>query len=1131
MQSKRLRKKGLQSKKKYNTGGTVGCPNPPCPPGYDNRVQTLLASGMWEQGPNGELLRRSPEELNQEAFEKASKEAMGQLAVEDPATFAPTTSGFMTPERKTYLETRAGKLTPEEAREYGTVSFDPFETPNIGFGFAAGAFPADPIGLIIGQGLGRLAKGYKALKNPRVMPVMEEARMEASIQGLRDRFNIGTGHVVDGKVMTPELLRKMTLKELIGESTDAGRISRANQLIDKAIEDAMPQALESVMSRSEGNLLNTPVDTRRPEVDRVRMRFLGPNSKLWQQATKDGLIPVRNLNQSIKDMSEMERYVFEEAVFRTPIYNKKGVLLTGKELSDAQNAIMSAVGRRGMGPSIEESAEGIGDISGYKINLNMLKGASEETTATLNPIRTFEIAEGQEDVFGGKIDQVNRSFPKRFSGTNYSRYGLGRIGYGNLTSESSKTWAIGSDVIKSNTNHFGRGELAHFRTFVDEGRTTLPENVPGTEVGFLGASANLRSGTSISGSSSGAGGGRIEWYPDMSRVPSGMGVTGRGGTLNLFDGGPARGLEDAISSDIVRSSPVSYLADINRFNNSMAMSGNETRRIMTEINSIQVNGARIAESDFKIKNLYDFALDPNRRAAVDALVIPDMMKDFINSNFDELIKFAKLEDASMGSLKANTNLIAPPVKNLTHQKAFKESRNLLDVMAFNRHGDGNYFNKMNQANYEDIRERAEGDFSFGSWSTATGGEDIAYLLNRNNEHTLPRLREQAMDLFDDQRKALQKIIGDTPGLSGADAVISETFNSVSSQGVKKISDLRDTSENIFDEIERYSSEAEDIAYELSEAYNNTLGSLRGELGEGRAMFGGGDSFQQGLKNRAVVRVEELFPKKLANLKQAILNMEKARVRGDQTMQASYREMLEISDELVSRMPRLAEASQNAEKQYVDKLLQSPMANDYYDILESQQKLYSFANSILADESGAMRIPGLLERVSNTPNKDKFFVSEIQSDYVQRSNMTKLKEKSVINAQTKSSQADDAGNMLTPKGLEPQLDSFTKNWRTKTIQQAVLKGREAGKNEILFPTYKTADRIQNWGGSKDEGVVGSGNRITYQGMDKHIQKATGIKPTKYTDTQGNEWWMIKMDPNQKYEFPDFKYGGKIRLRKK
>ena len=32
MQSKRLRKKGLQPKKRYFTGGTVECPNPPCPP-------------------------------------------------------------------------------------------------------------------------------------------------------------------------------------------------------------------------------------------------------------------------------------------------------------------------------------------------------------------------------------------------------------------------------------------------------------------------------------------------------------------------------------------------------------------------------------------------------------------------------------------------------------------------------------------------------------------------------------------------------------------------------------------------------------------------------------------------------------------------------------------------------------------------------------------------------------------------------------------------------------------------------------------------------------------------------------------------------------------------------------------
>ena len=920
MQSKRLRKKGLQPKKRYFTGGTVECPNPPCPPNptITQPVSPELdVTGLpSDQGvikpqqagipPNAAWMYQAmPSFQNPEGMQAAAKwteenplsspqglnlmgmlNSMGMKALALPVPGTAHIAGglavgdvfnayllkegvegfqrdipefFDNPsfEGLKNLGIDALQVLPGSLGLYSNVVKPAADIIRSGRSYFAGEKAAqtldvpfqnvdhlvDPVKMALDQLKRTVRKPMSIVKDPVPVPIMKEARMEASIQGLRDRFNIGTGRVVDGKAMTPQLLREMAIKELIGESTDAGRIARANQLIDKAIEDAMPKAIETVMRRSEGNLLDIPVDTRRPELDRVRMRFLGPNSKLWQQANKDGLIPVRNLNQSMKDMSEMEKYVFEEAVFRAPVYNKKGVLLTGKELTDAKNAIISAVGRRGVGPSIEESAEGIGDISGYKINLNQLKGLSEETTATRSPIRTFEIAEGQKDVFGSKIDQVKKS-TRMFSGSNYSDYGLGRIGYGSLDSESSKTWAIGSDVIRSNTNHFGRGELAHFRTFVNDGPTELTDNIPGTEVGFHGAAAGLRSGTSISGSSSGAGGGRIEWYPDMSRVPSGMGVTGRGGTLVFFDGGPARSLEDAISSDMVRSSPVAYLSEINNFNNSMARSGNETRRIITEINSIQVNGEPLVKNDFKIKNLYDFASDPNRRAAVDALLIPDSMKDLINSNFDQLINFGKLEEAAMGSLKANTNLIASPVKNLDAQKVFKESRNLLDVMAFNRHGDGNYFHKINQANYKTITEIAEGDFSFGSWSTAGGGEDLAYLLNRNNEHTLPRVREQAMDLFDDQKKAIQKIIENTPGLSGADAVISETFNSVASQGVKKISDLRDTSQDIFNEIERYSSEAEDIAYDLSEAYNNTLGNLRRELGGGNAMFGGGDALQQ-----------------------------------------------------------------------------------------------------------------------------------------------------------------------------------------------------------------------------------------------------------------------------------------------
>ena len=154
MHSRKRRKAGFAPVKKYVDGGVMDCPNPPCPPPSPDRVKSLIDSGMWKLGPNGELLRLSAEEINQKNYELSKATAMEELAVEDPATFAPTEVGFMTPERKEYLEKRAGELTPDEAREYATTSFDPFEGPNIVFGMAAGATPVDPVGAIIGQGLG-----------------------------------------------------------------------------------------------------------------------------------------------------------------------------------------------------------------------------------------------------------------------------------------------------------------------------------------------------------------------------------------------------------------------------------------------------------------------------------------------------------------------------------------------------------------------------------------------------------------------------------------------------------------------------------------------------------------------------------------------------------------------------------------------------------------------------------------------------------------------------------------------------------------------------------------------------------------------------------------------------------------
>ena len=205
--------------------------------------------------------------------------------------------------------------------------------------------------------------------------------------------------------------------------------------------------------------------------------------------------------------------------------------------------------------------------------------------------------------------------------------------------------------------------------------------------------------------------------------------------------------------------------------------------------------------------------------------------------------------------------------------------------------------------------------------------------------------------------------------------------------------------------------------------------------------------------------------------------------------------------------------------------QDQTALDYYDILESQNRINRAANGVRENVvSGDIDSPELRGIFLDSPDADRFYVSEIQSDFVQRSRGSKSGEMSV-----RSSVLDNKKS--TRKGERMELDSFQKNWRTKTIQQAVLQGRKAGKNEILFPTYKTADNIQGWSGSKDTGAAGAGNRITYQGMDKHIRKATGVKPYKVVDPKGNEWWAIKLDPEQKYEFPDFRHGGRFRLRKR
>lgn len=1112
MQSKKIRKKGLQPKKRYFAGGTVGCPNPPCPPEYDNRVQALLASGMWEQGPNGELLRKSPEQLNKEAFEKSTQQAMGELAVEDPRTFAPTTSGFMTPERKTYLESRAGKLTPEEAREYATVSFDPFEGPNMAFSFAAGATPLDPVGQIIGRGLTAAGQGWRALKNPRVLPIMEEARMEASIQGIREHFGIELGHVVDGEVMTPEKMRQIVIKDLVGEGASGERLARANQAIDQAIDDAMPKALETVMRRSEGNLLDIPVDTRHPQLDRVRMRFLGPNSKLWQQANKEGLIPVTNVKQAMKDMSDMEKYVLEEAIFSAPVYNKRGILLVGEELQKAQDAIISAITRSGQGVSIEESAEGIGDISGYRINLNQLKGLSEGTSATMNPVRSFQLFQDGDDHFGSKIGQHSN----RFTGNTYADYGIAKIGYSPLEGANAKTFVVGTDDLYSATNHFARGELSHFRVFTDDAPPKVTEYFPGTNVSTKYAFSRL-------GMASKLGKGYLNWFQDMSKVPSGMGYT-RGGNVDMPPG-HTNVLQNAINgylnNDVSTEGVSSFIDDAVY---GLAEIRRDAGKIVKDMSSIHFRAADVSsgrgsivgpKGDHFAKQLLEFANLPNRRELVeqaarsiltdsqDVLLYEGTVNHF-NRILDDLVAgVAKEQDllTRFGEANLPKSQIQPEIAKLgdvrNYLSLYNDAVSLLKDPTFVRI-------KENFRDYPLIIDRANSDFSFGSWADY----DFANSLDALEGNVIPSAKDRFNDNLENKINELHKIVlgPKTP----------PELEKVAYDLRSKLSGLQDKGEEYFDLMQETAKDAALIHQSLISKYT---------IARSEAIIRG---VPKNIAMKTVV--EELEPQvagDLEKLKDLLLEVEAMRQNAITVMSDAANSLNRINDDVIKMVPDIYESAKVETKNGIERVLQDQTAIDYYDILETQEQIKNLVNVVKRDvESGTLNSPKLNELFISSPNQNRFFVSEIQSDYVQKSSGKASDEIRVTSS-------PGTGYDFKPlkKGERVELDAFTKNWRTKTIQQAVLQGRKAGKNEILFPTYKTADKIQGWSGSKDTGVSGSGNRITYQNMDKHIQKATGIKPTKFTDDRGNEWWMIKLDPDQKYEFPDFKHGGIIRLKKK
>lgn len=1096
MHSRKRRKAGFAPVKRYVDGGVMDCPNPPCPPPSADRVKSLIDSGMWKLGPNGELLRLSAEEINQKNLELSKATAMQELAVEDPATFAPTEVGFMTPERKDYLEKRAGELTPEEAREYATTSFDPFEGPNVVFGMAAGATPVDPVGAIIGQGLKKAGDAYRVLKKPSI-PVMDEARIQAQMAVIRDQYNIPYADIVDGTPNNLQRYRQQAVEELVGKNASSEAIARAEAQIDAAVESYMPTAIEEIMKNSEGNILNIPNDTRRPELDRVRMRFLNPNSKIWQQANKEGMIPTNNLVQLMRSegMSEMEKGVLEEAVFGSPIYDKSGNLLGGEEARKAQDAVMSAILRAG-GTETKEFASG--DISNYRINLNQLKGLSEMTSMTSQPISTFSLEADPQRYFGNRIgvrpDKLTRNF--------HQTYGLGRIGYNDV---DAKTFVIGSDDFYTNVNHFGRGELSHFRVFTNDAPPFITRNFPGTEIDVPNQFGMLQNGRALTSS-----GAYLNWFQDMSRVPGGMGYR-RGGNVDMPLGD--EGISESVSALL---SGQTFLEDVTgnlrRGMNSLNDINRSASGIVRNIRNVQNRAADVSagrgsivgpSGDSSIRKLLEFANLPNRRELIVNSIADDNLALTVNRQLDQLIENASKEQEALARLGE-----APVYKDAPGNKmaGLDEANSYLSMNSdiyfdLTKHTPFDRV-KDNFRDYDNIIDHANADFSFGGWALA----DLNQSLGTLEGDVIPMAKNRFVDKLENQIADLSTIVlkPNTPP-----QVVDAAHNMR-----LKLAEVQDRGTESFERMQELAGEIFDLQDNLRNQFLLATENAR----------------SRGVPNNLLgkVAVEEVESKSrgaIDTLKRLVLELEANRNNAALALREAAESIGDMNNDVVRSVPDMYESAKAELKNRIDNALQDQTALDYYDIIESQYRINSAANGVREHVvSGDIDNPALRGIFLDSPDADRFYVSEIQSDFVQRSKGYKSGEMNV-----RSSVIDSKNT--TQKGQRMELDSFQKNWRTKTIQQAVLQGRKAGKNEILFPTYKTADKIQAWSNRMDDTGSGAGNRITYQGMDKHIRKATGIKPYKVVDSNGNEWWAIKLDPNQKYEFPDFKHGGRFRLRKR
>lgn len=1026
----------------------------------------------------------------------------------------------------------------------------PAETLDIPFQFVDDA--VDPVKGALNQLKNTVQKPMSVITRPPSQINAAQAR-QLAIDEILDLY------AVEGGLQTSSTFNSHSIDEL----DDIARAFAETRNIDfetartrilNQIDKQTPKYYGRVVGNLPGSLMDRPYDTRFPESgNRIRMRFLTPNSKLWQQATKDGLISLNPLSKSLssKDLSDLEKIVLKESIFASPVFNKSGQPLEGEALAKAREDITAF-----LNGDLNSKA-----VKGYRLNLNFLKGTSEQSTFMQDPLYTMKLTpEDSGSYFGTGLQGAGYSrdyFPSGHLASDYRTYGLRNL---NLEFDNPSTYIVGTDFAAAYRSHFKRGELAHFRTFNAKSSSQLPRlmNGQGTEHGY-----NLYGRAYVDGKYADVG--MDLESPDSKNlfyllnerpvfnVKEGVGsITVPGNeykvSQRLFNdiSTLVQPLQDLVSQGLQAESTLSIgrigQGDVFFFrNNQVDLS--EIKRISEIIGEFETvlddtlqpalrfanfsrqywnNGRSSMGNSPALKNFKERqqVYTDELNEAYSQGLIDDNQKDILGRLFSQMSDQLKTEEQILtfgGSIDyLDKSLIMEEIRR-AHPQA---TQSIESSEVFNKIFYGskliNFFGKNDF--YSDFK-------NMHGQLLASLFEDMGYTYAKIDPSQKVKLKSNWV---------------------GMDESLEEIFrylNEAQYNSRHNISyDTRNIDYNFYDKNAPWAS---DIARTVSDNQRSTIVELHKHIqSAARTASDLNSKFRFMQESNPDLTAQEFSSQHASEIKNLELDLQRFTWALLDGQNVSHNALSIVGKEILSSIESSKDALKNLQKysvEAVNKVLSQPEYTLVPELLGLHTGIKARWDLIMTSLEGLDKsvLPSLRSDVNKIP--ERFYVAEIQSDFAQRKSKS-----NVYQVDTKYANPEKAENnhfspygtrspvatkYTTGKGVDPSLDSFAKNWQVKVVQQAVLKGIENGKNEILFPSPKTAQVIQGWPNDYDKNPKYKALYDTYNNIQKTIQKATGIKPTRFTDEAGNEWWLIKVDPKQNYEFPDFKHGGKIRLRKK